>query len=125
MGAEANGLLRGAGADFGDGLNLVWLLGFRYLGLDSDLNMSGSHVSPVIDVQQTWRERFYTQNNFYGAQVGGKVRYMIDLFVLELIGKVALGGTHQVVSISGESTESGAGSPNPGTFPGGAVFVMA
>jgi hypothetical protein len=33
--------------------------------------------------------------------------------------EVALGASHQVVNIQGSTTETGTGSANPGTFPGG------
>lgn len=120
-GAEVNGLCRGFSSG---GLNAVWLLGFRYLGLDDELSLSGSHRAFVIDNQQTWRDRFYTQNNFYGGQLGSKLSWTNGLFLVDFTGKVALGGTQQVVSVSGSSTNSDAGAANPGSFPGGAVFAL-
>lgn len=120
-GAEANGLCGGFG---NSRLNLAWLLGFRYLGLDEDLNLSGSHNAFLFDIRQSWQERFATQNNFYGGQLGARAWYTAGSLSLDLAVKVALGATHQVVTVSGSSTESGAGSINPGNFPGGAVFAL-
>lgn len=117
-GGEVNGLCRGYSRG---GVNAVWLLGFRYLGLDDELNLFGSHRALLIDNQQGWRERFYTQNNFYGGQLGGKLGWTNGLLLVDFTGKLALGGTQQVVTISGSSTDSGNGS---GTFPGGAVFAL-
>lgn len=120
-GVEVNSLCQGI---VRGGLNAAWLLGFRYLGLEDELNLSGSHNAFVIDNQQSWRERFFTQNNFYGGQLGTKLSWTNGLLLVDFAGKLALGSTQQVVTISGSSTDSGSGSANPGTFSGGAVFAL-
>src|SRR5207248_404050 len=67
-------------------------------------------------------DSFNTRDQFYGGQLGSQLVVQLDRFALDVVGKIALGSTHQVVDIRGTITQAG---PNPitppglGTFPGG------
>jgi hypothetical protein len=63
-------------------------------------------------------DSFKTYNQFYGGQIGGRLNWTCDHFDLELIGKVALGATQELVVINGVSTVTAPGSA-PVTNPGG------
>jgi hypothetical protein len=118
-GAELNGLVCIArrGSWTFDGL-----LGFRYVDLSEHLNISGFTDNRFDDIQQTFHDGFRTRNEFYGAQIGGHVSYSAELFTVEVIGKVALGSTHEVVDIQGSSFWAGSGFALPaGVFPGGVL----
>lgn len=49
-------------------------------------------------------DRFETRNTFYGGQIGARAEWQQGRWFVNLLGKVALGDTHQVVRISGTST---------------------
>ena len=65
-------------------------------------------------------DRFGVRNQFYGGQIGAKVNFSNGggLFV-DLIGKVAIGGVHQVVSVDGSTTLTGGGFVNSAQTSGG------
>jgi hypothetical protein len=86
------------------------LAGFRYLRFDESLNMEetfgGSFVDPNTLVIHTITngmlfDNFKTTNDFYGAQIGlmGEVRR--GCWFLDVTAKVALGTTHQSVTVGG------------------------
>ena len=136
MGAELNGLCnlwcekacgcepRGHRGDF--------IYGFRYLDLDESLAVSeqatlltslpAGRVFPTMPAPAGTQlgvfDQFETQNRFYGGQVGMRWEARRGRTFVWLLGKVALGSTHQEVRISGESF---ANIPGSGVqrFPGG------
>lgn len=123
-GAELNSLHR---ALSGSQWNLNVLAGFRYLGLDDGLVLSGASLNPPpagFDENQYFRESFTTHNQFYGGQLGACFSWNQGLFSLDVAGKLALGVTHQVVAVAGTLTDVGTGSPVNGTLPQGVVFAM-
>ena len=118
-GAEVNGCLNVAHRP---GLEVSVLAGFRYADLTESLNINNT-TSDLIFLNNTTQNDFFgTRNQFYGGQLGARLGLQRDRFSLDATGKVALGATHQVVDIQGNSTQLG---PNPlvppglGTFPGG------
>jgi hypothetical protein len=54
--------------------------------------------STVVD-----QDRFQTTNDFYGAQIGGRIQWEEDWFVVGVFGKAAFGVTNETVDITGES----------------------
>jgi hypothetical protein len=85
---------------------LDFLAGPRYLQLDEGLHIhesllglagagefAGSHID-VID-------RFDTRNQFYGGQAGLDYRLTRGPWSIDLLGKLALGDSHEVVNIHG------------------------
>ncbi len=105
-------------------LTFTVLGGIRYMNLDESLRLTGEFNDLDFDVRNRFTEGFSTQNNFFGAQVGGKGSYQAGRFNVDVLAKIALGVTHQEVLATGSLTQSGAGAIAPGTFAGGAVFVQ-
>jgi len=117
-GAEINGLvdlLRTTRLDF----DLIG--GFRFVNLDESLGMSGATTDYVNLINYAWQDQFSTHNQFYGGQLGTRLGWHNDRVALDLLGKVALGATHEVVDINGTTTVSGFGPP--ATYPGG-IFAQ-
>jgi hypothetical protein len=118
-GAEFNGLWSVMHCD---DFAMAFLCGFRYLNLQEDIDIGANLNDPVLNIQDSISESFRTRNQFYGGQVGVKFGLHGDRVFLDVVGKVALGDTHQVVTINGTTTQSGPGTSamNPaGTFAGG------
>jgi hypothetical protein len=87
--------------------------GFRYLDLDEDLELRTTTqifpqtVIPALSstaLVQT-SDRFAVYNHFYGGQIGGRVTLRRSIFSLNLGGSIAIGGTNQVVKISGSTAQ--------------------
>jgi hypothetical protein len=85
---------------------LDFLVGPRYLQLDEGLDIhesllgqagAGAFAGSHIDVV----DRFDTRTQFYGAQAGLDYRLSRGAWSLDLLGKVALGDSHEVVTING------------------------
>jgi hypothetical protein len=106
---------------------LDFLAGPRYLQLDEGLHIqesltglagAGSFAGSQIDVT----DRFDTRNQFYGAQAGLDYRRTRGPWSLDLLGKLALGDTHEVVNIHGaQRIVSPAGAVS--TFNGGLLAL--
>lgn len=88
---------------------LDWLWGFRYVGLDESLDINESLASlppPTGPGAGTFQiqDHFGTHNNFYGGQFGPEVQFRHGRWGINLLAKVALGSTHEVVNINGNTT---------------------
>ncbi len=90
------------------------LLGFRYLHLDEHLliqdstsNLPGSTLSylgvPATGLETDF-DSFYTRNNFYGGQIGGRLTWQQSWMFISGYGKLALGGMVQQAIINGGTT---------------------
>jgi hypothetical protein len=115
-GAEANAL---ANVYHSAAFRADILAGFRYLGLDENIRISqsstllangtagffGTPVLPPDIISIT--DRFNTRNEFYGGQVGVRGEFCHGRWSLNLLGKVALGSTHEWVNISGSTKQTG------------------
>jgi len=100
-----------------DALRATALAGFRYLSLKESLSV-GEDFTPIgqpldpgflggpIGLGQSVAalNRFTTQNQFYGGQVGARLEYLGDRFSAGLTAKVALGDTSQRIDVNGNST---------------------
>jgi hypothetical protein len=97
-------------------LHLEGLVGFRYLELDENLNLSwhsqaldGATVTflgglfPSPDIV-TSNDNFHAKTHFYGGQIGVRGEYGLGKAFVGFCGKVALGDSHEVVTVSGFST---------------------
>jgi hypothetical protein len=121
--------------------NSVTLLGgFRYLNLREDLTITETTTAQAgaqlfdgknIDVA----DQFSTTNNFYGGQLGVRSELHFEAFELDLIGKIALGDSHEVSVVAGRTVantaipiNAAAGllalSSNSGTFVRNAFAVV-
>ncbi len=126
-GAEVNGRCRwccqDCCCDCLDGCALHFrmdlLYGFRYADLTEQLRINEATVvtnalvppppPPLVNdpvgTQAFISDRFGTRNNFYGGQVGTDINFTIGQWSFDFLGKVALGDTHQVVDIEGNTTK--------------------
>jgi hypothetical protein len=105
------------------GMTVNVLAGFRYADLAESLNINTTLVDPIGLVNDSANDHFGTRNQFYGGQVGTQFGLQFGRVAVDVVGKVALGVNHELVDINGSITESGPGSINPGTFPGG-IFTQ-
>lgn len=88
------------------------LVGFRYLDLAEGLDIDNTVVAlagfgnlgPGATVSQT--EGFHTRNQFFGGQVGAQAELRSGSFFFRFQGKLALGDSHEVVTITGSSTRT-------------------
>jgi hypothetical protein len=123
-GIEVSSSTRLWGAESNIVVNLVrerawavdFLGGFRYLDLREDVSLSAAmNTQPQISgtvgdamvlplVPLHVNDLFTTRNQFYGGQLGTRLEYRYGNAFLNLVGKVALGYTHQVVGVNGHST---------------------
>ena len=88
--------------------HLDWLAGVRFLGFDETLGIAEGLIVPAgagslagsgIIVQDS----FGTRNLFVGGQAGLDIGFQRGRWSLDLIGKVALGNTHEEASINGST----------------------
>jgi hypothetical protein len=100
-----------------------WLLGFRYLNLRDDLNitenltaLAGSGVPAGTSI--IVNDRFQTSNDFYGVNLGGAYERWAGRCFFGVRAGVALGVSHQVVTINGSTTITPPGGL-PTVYPGG------
>lgn len=80
--------------------------GYQFMRLDDRLLIDSTHVIDQFGVQFDIRDRFATQNEFHGGQIGLKGQMMRGCWSIEALGKIALGVTNQRVSISGRTAVS-------------------
>jgi hypothetical protein len=94
----------------GCGYSVCLLGGLRYLQLDEGLDSTEtSHVNPSLPGGAplfggstiTVIDQFDTHNYFYGAQVGARAEFSRGCVFVDVLAKVALGATHEVVDIQG------------------------
>jgi hypothetical protein len=84
--------------------------GFRYLDLDESLtvteNIQGlaGAPPPFTNASVSVFDRFATHNQFYGGQAGLEGRYRVGRWSLDGRITLALGGTHQSLTIDGMET---------------------
>lgn len=97
------------------------LAGFRYWNFNERLNMFVD--SPAINIPgeiYIVKDRFHTENNFYGGQIGIDTDCSYQRFFFNAKGKIALGVMREQVNIDGEfitNDFNGIGAPQ--NFPGG------
>jgi hypothetical protein len=104
------------------------IYGYRYLRLEDELIVSESLTS--IDPQGivplgttiSLTDRFETQNDFHGGEIGAAAEFWCGDLSLRLLGKVALGSTRQRVDISGTTIITVPGAP-PAQFNGGLLAL--
>jgi hypothetical protein len=100
------------------GFSLDFLLGFRHVGLQEDMQfttsstdlgasapfgilpINGSTPGGATNTEMTF-DRFLAENHFYGGQVGMHVTWSGRWLEMDLLTKVALGANQQKVSIDG------------------------
>jgi hypothetical protein len=100
-------------------------VGWRLLGLNESLSMTEnlavvSSTNPSLPAGSTFvvNDRFGTSNLFNGGQIGLAGEYRLGRWFMNARTSIALGGTQQVVNISGFTTSAAPGIAAT-TLPGG------
>lgn len=112
FGGEVNGRIHGYWLGR---LHVEGLAGFRALRFEESLRLH-DQVNPITDNVFTFmgtfvnspniletQDYFRAYNQFYGFQLGGKMRWEHDWFFIDLLGKVAMGVTSQRMNILGST----------------------
>ncbi|MCA9168595.1 MAG: BBP7 family outer membrane beta-barrel protein [Planctomycetales bacterium] len=86
---------------------LDYYFGYRYAELEDTIGITESTISlaaPTTDTAFDLSDRFHTQNEFHGGQIGVRAtRCSSPLWSVEFLGKFALGNTRSRTSISGQT----------------------
>ncbi len=89
------------------GSRLDYLLGYRWTNLKDNLRIDESTLSlagATNGVTFDLFDQFNTRNNFHGAEFGLKFDRQVNcLWSLELLGKIAVGNSHMVADVSGQT----------------------
>ena len=106
---------------------LDWIAGWRHLSLDDDLNIGETvtvqNRAPLVGgTRFDLRDRFETDNDFHGAQLGVVLDRYVDRFGFSLGLKVALGVTDREVKVNGSTTTT-VDDLEPVTSPGGLLAL--
>ena len=101
------------------GIELSLLAGMRYDDLQEGLRILQHSLTLANNTNTTFDDHFDTRNQFYGAQLGGRLIWQRDVLILEMTGKIALGTLHQVVDIQGDSSQFGPKATPTGSATGG------
>ena len=87
------------------------IVGYRFLQLDDDLSITERETSldPVAEGSFFIHDRFRSENQFHGLDLGTALHYQRGCWSLDLLSKVALGNVRSVARIDGntEITEDG------------------
>lgn len=91
------------------------LAGLRYLNLTEDLTiLQGTQLVSGVTQQTTIPgtsalliDRFDASNHFVGPQIGARMEYHLDALTFTMVGKLAVGPTHEIVTIRGVTTFDG------------------
>ncbi len=105
QGAEANA---SAALWRGEQGRVALLAGVRYLNLNEDVSIAENDVGGPAALQFAGttlqvRDRFATWNDFYGGQLGIRTEWDMGRWQLKLVGKVALGDSHERSQVRGRT----------------------
>ena len=114
--------------------------GVRWLGLDESLtieqntrlvglvplsNANGFQGFFNLPTDVSIRDRFSTRNDFIGADIGFKSHFVNNCWSLDLLTRVALGGTHQIIRGEGQTAITFLGDPRVNATSGGRLVGPA
>jgi len=97
------------------------LVGYRFVQLKEGLAVNealASLLSAPDQGQFAINDSFQTANRFHGADLGVTWRRRCGPWLLDVLGKLSLGGVEQTVRIAGQTVISGSAADN-GTYAGG------
>ncbi|MEX2175721.1 MAG: BBP7 family outer membrane beta-barrel protein [Pirellulaceae bacterium] len=84
------------------------IAGYQFMRLDDALQIDSTSILRQFgDLELNIRDRFWTNNEFHGANVGLKAQMARGCWSIEALGKIALGVTRQEVNISGRTMVGG------------------
>lgn len=86
--------------------HLDWLVGVRFLALDDHLDIAEGLMvpapgGPLVGSSIMVQDHFGTHNLFVGGQTGLDMGFRWRRWSFDLLGKVALGNTHEELNING------------------------
>jgi hypothetical protein len=99
-----------------EGWNLNLATGFRYLDLNENLTLQAASVDLTTGNMLSLTDSFQTRNEFYGWQLAARASYTYGPITMRLSAETAFGTTRQIVTITGNSTLTGAAPFNGGFF---------
>jgi Putative beta barrel porin-7 (BBP7) len=111
-------------------IRLDALAGYRFLYFDESLSLqenliSTSTTNPVpAGTSFVVRDQFCTHNVFNGGELGLAASAIHGRWTLDVVGKVALGGTYQTVDINGSTATAVPGGPAT-VLPGGLLALSS
>jgi hypothetical protein len=87
--------------------------GFRYMNLNEELKILENVTGDVGALQFMGAnivvsDRFAVDNDFYGAQVGVRADFPFGPVDIGLVAKVALGDSHEALTVAGQTVANGA-----------------
>lgn len=77
------------------------LAGFRYWNFEDDLTFFVNSPLVVTPTVYNYQDKFLTQNNFYGGQLGACFKQNFSCFIFDVKGKIAIGALCQKSTIKG------------------------
>jgi hypothetical protein len=110
------------------GYHVALLAGFRYLEFSESLSITENDnflLAPILGgaSMATIRDQFDARNFFYGGQVGVDTDFRYGKWSVELLTKVAVGETHEIVGIGGSRTLFAPSAGSAITSPGGLLAL--
>jgi hypothetical protein len=102
------------------------LAGFRYLDLDENLEVTESSFvlhDGVTDFNGkvvgpghllVIRDSFSARNQFYGGQIGAQGEFTCGCFFVDILGKLGVGATREMLEVSGNTVLTGGFEQRPG-----------
>jgi hypothetical protein len=100
------------------------LTGFRYFGLEEKLTITEAITNFAPPGRLNVQDEFRTHNNFYGGELGTEIELRRGLWSLRMLGKVALGETHEVGTVNGNSVITTLQPPASFAFPGSGLLAQ-
>ncbi len=99
-----------------------FLIGYRYARLGDRLTIQEDLTSlrdPPFQGRFDILDSFESSNNFHGAEFGLLSEFDYGRWSLEMLGRLALGGVRQQVTIAGQTIISESDTDSDGTYEGG------
>ncbi len=98
------------------------LAGFRYYNLSDRVGIHESLRQLQPESTFDIRDNFNARNDFYGSEFGLRTQIYRGRWSLEILTKIALGNTHQRVTIDGQTIVTATGQPTQ-TYDAGILAV--
>jgi hypothetical protein len=80
--------------------------GYRQFSLAGALDTASAIRFSPNGLSRTFNDHFDSKNQFYGGQVGAALDLRDGPWSINVIGKFALGGVHEVININGVTTDT-------------------
>jgi hypothetical protein len=101
---------------------LDFIAGYQATRIDEELNIRHTFRGGGLNVEG--EDRFNTQNEFHGGQLGLLFEYHRSCFSLDMLAKVGLGNTEQRVTINGSTVVTNVTGPPQTTVTDGGLLAQ-